>query len=132
MVKQKDMTLEYFCLLIIDKKQAFLEKRWTGIHQKIHHRDNNNNNNSRKKTPSPTVKKKSAATTTKSVTGLRVGITEEEKKRVQEIFSKMDKDSFWVLEATKAAAAAAAGETYNIPSVEEKILHFALNCNFRQ
>ncbi|KAG2218818.1 hypothetical protein INT45_005465 [Circinella minor] len=53
--------------------------------------------------------------------------------RVQEIFSKMDKENIWVLEATKAAAAGnATGETYHVPSVAEKMLHFALNCNFRQ
>ena len=44
----------------------------------------------------------------------------------------MDKDNLWVLEATKAEGANATGDSYHISSVEEKMLHFALNCNFRQ
>ncbi|KAG2224554.1 hypothetical protein INT45_004399 [Circinella minor] len=94
------------------------------------HNNNTNSNNNDESTTNSNLSKKTSHTATKKLntSSLNHGITEEEKARVQELFDEMDKNNLWILEETKRAAANEVGEAL---SVEEKILKFALSCNFR-
>ncbi|KAI7854628.1 hypothetical protein BDC45DRAFT_119861 [Circinella umbellata] len=63
---------------------------------------------------------------TSSIPSLKTKVTEEDKNRFRKMFDSLNPNNFWVLDATKRAAAAA-GPDVNPLSVEEKIASFALN-----
>ncbi|KAI9495887.1 hypothetical protein BDB00DRAFT_759551 [Zychaea mexicana] len=94
---------------------------------------NNTESSNNKSTPNPSPSKKKSPNSTKktNTSYLNLGITEEEKTSVQALFDEMDQNRLWILEATKRAAASQEAETDQVISVEEKMLQFALNCNFR-
>ncbi|KAG2216525.1 hypothetical protein INT45_010717 [Circinella minor] len=64
-----------------------------------------------------------------SVPFLKTKITTEDKERFRKTFESLDSKKFWVLKATREAAAAAGPDVIPV-SVEEKMAAFALSSNF--
>ncbi|KAI8137428.1 hypothetical protein BJV82DRAFT_341221 [Fennellomyces sp. T-0311] len=62
-----------------------------------------------------------------SSNGLRVPLTEEQKKEIPKMLDGLDRNKFWILEATKQQALK---DKQQPLSVEEKMKNFAMKCNY--
>ncbi|KAI9269096.1 hypothetical protein BDA99DRAFT_479143 [Phascolomyces articulosus] len=94
------------------------------------HPTNNNNAASPSSSSSPSSHPSSPSSRSSSLPTLKTRITEKDKEVLRERFKKFaeaHKENFWYLDSTKAQAEK---DQTSLLSVEEKVMNFALECNF--
>ncbi|KAI8969588.1 hypothetical protein BDB01DRAFT_732166 [Pilobolus umbonatus] len=67
------------------------------------------------------------STTSSSITATKLSLHLSDKRRVQAVFDQLDRSKLWYLKATIQLSQA---DNSEVLSVEEKILNFALKCNY--
>lgn len=71
----------------------------------------------------------SSASSSSNNSSLRTLLSEKDKCAIRDMFDRLDRSKFWVLESTKRRAAA---DSQVPEAVEDKLRRFALDCNYVQ